>query len=60
MKPIDEFRAAMSVHENLCYQLACALVPGGVENNPKATEVAESRRSLEHLVAGFVREGVRL
>ena len=60
MRPIDELRAALSAHEKLCYELSCALAPGGTEENPKALEVALSRRSLEHLVARFIREGARL
>ena len=60
MRPIDEPWAALSAHEKICYDLACALAPGGVQENPKALEVAESRRSIERLVARFIREGVRL
>ncbi len=60
MKPIEELRAVLSAHEKLCYELSCALVPGGVSANPKALEVAASRQTVEHLVARFVREGVRL
>lgn len=60
MTSINELRAALGVHEKLCYELACALAPGGVEDNPKATEVAESRRSIERLVGRLILEGVRL
>ena len=60
MRPIDELRAALSAHEKICYELVSALAPGGAESNPKALEVAESRRSVERLVARFIREGVRL
>lgn len=59
MTSIDELRAAISAHEKLCYELICALAPGGADDNPKATEVAESRRSIERLVGRLILEGGR-